>query len=429
MRRVSMMTKLSRAILLLSFVLGSARAFAAGPVVMSWADCVREAARTNPDLAASRENVQQRKAETWVAASPFLPQITSEASASRLDNISGGGRRDNNTYSVRANQLLFDGFKTYDDYKTAQENVKASEFSSTVTSADVRFNLRQAFVDLLRAQTLVPITSGIIERREQNLAMIRLRYESGREHEGALLLAEADVASARFEHSRAKRGVSAAQYALRKAMGWYDDAPLRVEGRFELSGPIGTRPDLRMLADGHPAVGLRSAEKGAAHYELKAAEAEFFPTFDVSAEVGKVRSGGFTGSDNGWMVGVGATLPIFEGGRRIANTQRAKAKVMEAGESERAEYDRVLAGLEAAWQDLSDAEEYYRVQRKFLEANEVRAKIARAQYANGLLIFDNWIIIEDNYVRSQIASVEAGAAMLVAEAEWVRTKGEALTYE
>jgi outer membrane protein TolC len=404
-------------------------ALAGEPVVMSWSDCVREATRTNPELAASLENVAQKKASKWVATSPLLPQISTEASASKLDNISGGGRRDNNTYSARADQLLFDGFKTYDEFKAAEHNVTASEFASAVTSSEIRYNLRKAFAELLKAQTLVPITSGIIERREQNLGMIRLRYESGREHQGALLLAEADLAQARYDHGKANRDVSIAQYALRKAMGWYEDAPIRVKGGFELLAPLGAKPVLRDLAGDHPAVKTKSAEQGAASYELKAAQAEFFPTFDVSAEVGKVRGGGFTGSNNGWQVGLNASLPVFEGGRRIANTERARAKLLETESSARGEYDRVLAGLEAAWQGLKDSVEFYGVQKKYLEANEVRAKIARAQYANGLLIFDNWIIIEDNYVRSQKVFVEAGAAMLIAEAEWIRTKGETLSYE
>jgi outer membrane protein TolC len=423
------MIKIFRQVTFAVLLLLGTPALAGEMVVLGWDDCVREAAEANPALAASLKNVEQKKAEKWVATSPMLPQVSTEASVSRLDNISGGGRRDNNTYSVRAEQLLFDGFKTYDEFKSAEQNIKASEFTSSVTSSEIRYNLRKAFVELLKAQTLIPITAGIIERRKGNLGMIRLRYESGREHEGALLLAEADLAQANYDHGKAKRDISAAQYALRKAMGWYDDRPVRVKGSFELMQPVSARPDLRGLAGDHPAVGRSAAEKGAAEYELKAAQAEFFPTFDFSAEVGKVRGGGFTGSNNGWQVGLGASLPIFEGGRRIANTQRAKAKLLEVESNQRDEYDRVLSGLEAAWQYLNDAVEYYRVQQKYLEADRVRAKIARAQYANGLLIFDNWIIIEDNYVRSQKAYVEAGAIMLNAEADWIRSRGETLSYE
>ncbi len=168
-----------------------------------------------------------------------------------------------------------------------------------------------------------------------------------------------------------------------------------------------------------------SAERGAASYGLRAAQSEFFPTFKLSAEAGKVRSGGFS-SDDGWTAGVGASMPIFEGGRRIANNDRAAARLMEAASTETSTFDAVLANLESAWQQLKDAVEAYEVQKKYLAADEVRAKIARAQYANGLLIFDNWIIIENNYVRSQIAYVNAEADMLIAEAAWIRARGEAL---
>ena len=125
-------------------VLMGAPALARAPVVLGWSDCVREAAKANPELAASLQGVEQRKAEKWVATSPLLPQLGSEASVSRLDNISGGGRRDNNTYSVRAEQLLFDGFKTYDEFKTAEQNLKASEHTYSVASSEIRSDLQAA---------------------------------------------------------------------------------------------------------------------------------------------------------------------------------------------------------------------------------------------------------------------------------------------
>jgi len=69
------------------------------------------------------------------------------------------------------------------------------------------------------------------------------------------------------------------------------------------------------------------------------------------------------------------------------------------------------------------------VQEKYLKASEVRAKISRAEYANGLQIFDNWIIIEDNYIKAQKSYVNAQAEMLIAEAAWVMARGGDLGYE
>ncbi len=415
-------------ILLSLLALTSATAQAGEAVVLNWNDCIREAAKKNPELDASRRLVDQRRAQKRVATSPMLPQISAEASAGKTDTFSGGNERNNNTYSAKGEQLLFDGFKSYNDFKSAEQDVTASEHSATAVSSEIRYNLRKAFAELLKAQALVPITASIIERRTQNLDMIELRYESGREHQGALLLAEADLAQAQYDHDKAKRDISAAQYALRKELGWDKDVPIKVKGDFALQRPLGGRPDLRTIADHHPLVKRIAAERSAASYSFESAKSEFFPTFKLAAEAGKVRSGGFS-SDDGWSVGLGASMPIFEGGRRIANTERAWSRLMEAASSETSEYDGVLSNLEGAWQQLKDAVEYYEVQKKYLKADEVRAKIGRAQYANGLLIFDNWIIIENNYVRSQIAYVNAQANMMIAEANWIRARGEALEYE
>jgi outer membrane protein TolC len=415
--------------IILAVTLSLAAAASAGnPSVLSWSDCVREAAKRNPQLAASRESVNQQRAQKRVATSPMLPQISAEASANKTDTFSGENERNNNTYSAKGEQLLFDGFKTYNDFKSAEQDLTASQHSYTTVSAEVRYSLRKAFVDLLKAQALVPITQEIVARRKQNLDMIQLRYESGREHQGSLLLAEADLAQARYDHRKAKRDISVAQYALRKELGWDKDIPIRVKGSFKLQAPLGNKPNLRKITKSHPDVERVAAERGSAAYGLKSAKSEFFPTFKLSAEAGRVSSGGFS-SDHGWSVGLGASMPIFEGGQRFANTSKAKAKLLEAASNETSEYDSVLAGLESAWQQLKDAVEYYEVQKKYLKADEVRAKIGRAQYANGLLIFDNWIIIEDNYVKSQKAYVSAQADMMIAEASWMKARGEALGNE
>jgi outer membrane protein TolC len=68
------------------------------------------------------------------------------------------------------------------------------------------------------------------------------------------------------------------------------------------------------------------------------------------------------------------------------------------------------------------------VQEKFFIAAEERAKIAGAEYANGLIDFDDWIIIEDNVVGAKKSYLNAQADALVAEARWIQAKGGILEY-
>lgn len=419
---------MKKSIFIIPLLIMSTFSFARDITVLSWSDCVREAARNNPDLAASLQNIRQYKALKWIAKSPFLPQITADSSANKSDNFSSELDRNKYDYSIQGEQLIFDGFKTYNDVKSAKENIAAAEFSSSIVASDVRYNLKKAFVELLKAQAMVPIADEIIQRRKQNLDMIRLRYESGREHEGSLLLAEANLKQAQYDLRKAKRDISVAQYELRTRMGWENNIPVKVEGGFELSGSGKDEPDIRLLAGNHPRVKMSKAEKESARYGVESAKAEFFPEVSVNAQAGKVGVG-ISSEDTGWSVGLGASLPIFEGGRRIANTQKARAELREAVSNERSEYDKVLSALEYAWQGLKDAIEEVSVRQSYLEAAGARARIARAQYANGLLIFDNWIIIEDNYINAQKSFLETQADMLIAEAMWVNAKGGTLDDE
>ncbi|MFH1653564.1 MAG: TolC family protein [Pseudomonadota bacterium] len=413
-------------VILLSLI--SLVSFAKGAEVLNWKECVKEAAKNNPSLAASLQSIEQSKAQKWIATSPMLPQISAESGVNKSNSFSGNSEKNKYDYSVQGEQLIFDGFKTYNDVKSAKEDITAAKFNNALISSEVRYNLKTAFVDLLRAQSMVSIAQDIIQRRKQNYEMIGLSYESGREHEGSLLLAKADLQKAQFDLKKAERDVSVARYALRKVMGWEKNTPVTVKGEFRLSLSSKDEPNLEALANKHPQVKMSEAEKNSAKYGVGSAKAEFFPEINLNARAGKVGVG-ISSDDKGWTVGLGASLPIFEGGRRIANTQKAHARLNEAVYNEKSDYDAVLSTLEESWQTFQDAIEEVSVQQSYLEAAKVRAKISRAQYANGLLIFDNWIIIEDNYVNAEKNYLNSEANMLRAEALWVKAKGGALDYE
>ena len=88
--------------------------------------------------------------------------------------------------------------------------------------------------------------------------------------------------------------------------------------------------------------------------------------------------------------------------------------------------DSVILTLEETWTELQDAIDKVQVQKKFLEASEERAKIAQAQYSSGLILFDNWIIIENDLVKTKKSFLDAQANALIAEANWIQAKGGTL---
>ena len=394
---------------------------------LTWEDCVKEAAKNNPDLIVAVEGVKQSTSDKQITASALYPQVASSVGAT-TGKAAGGGTTDTYSYGASGSQLVFDGFKTVSDVNAAKQNIQASKENYRFVSSDVRQSLRSAFIDLLYAQTLVGVTEDIISIRKSNLVLISLRYQSGLEHKGALLTAEANLAQAKFELEQAKRDVTVAQWQLTKAMGRTDFAAIEAKGDFDVRESQEQEPDFQAIAAKHPSLQKTVAEKNAAVFGVKSAKENFFPVVSADTSIGK-SSAHWPPQSNTWSVGLGLSLPLFEGGLKTAELNKAKSLLTAAQATERSTKDSILVTLEQTWALLKDAVENVNVKQKFLTATEERSKIAQAQYSIGLMSYDNWTIIEDDLVSAKKNLLNAQAAALLAEANWILAKGETLEHE
>jgi TolC family type I secretion outer membrane protein len=403
--------------------------------ILTWEDCLAEAKKNHPDLISALEYINQEKASKSITASSLYPQIdanldASTASTSTTSSTTGVTTKattDTYTYGISGTQLVFDGFKTINEVNAAKENIKASQENYRFTSSKVRLNLRTAFINLLKAQELIKVAEEILKIRRDSLMLITLRYESGLEHKGALLTAEANWLEANFELSQAKRNLESAQRTLAKEMGRREFKPMLVKGDFIVVDTANERPDFEMLAKNNPSILEALAKKNAAAFDIKSAYADFAPTLAGSAGANK-KSPYWPPENNNWNLGLSLTMPIFEGGLRLAQVSKAKATYNQLEADERSTHDSIIVTLQHYWADLQDALETVQVQRKSLEAAEERSKIAEAEYSTGFITFDNWIIIENDLVADKKAYLNALANALLAEANWIYAKGETLEY-
>lgn len=398
---------------------------------LTWEDCIKEAAKNHPDLIAAEQEIKQSQAAKRITASALYPQLDSNLDASTqraASNNAAAAISDSYNYGLSATQLIFDGKKTINETKAAAENINASKQNFKYTSATVRYRLRSAFVDLLKAQEMLRITQEIYEIRRSNLELIALRYESGLEHNGALLTAQADAADANYGIIQAQRNMEVARMKLTKEMGRPQLLPMAVKGDFEIKDDIKGMPDFAALSANNPSLKQIIAQKNAAEFSLRSTYGDFLPTLSGSAGANK-NGTLWEPRGNQWNLGLSLSLPIFEGGLRLAQVDQAKAYLNQLKENERSTRDGIVLSLEQTWAALLDAMQNVEVQKDYLIANQERSKIAQAQYSIGFITFDNWTIIEDNLVKAKKAYLDAQAGMLLAHASWIQAKGETLEYE
>ncbi len=394
---------------------------------LTWQQCVSEAKVAHPDLSSALALLQQAEAEKRITGGALLPSLSLGASSVESGSTARGSSRSAlYSYSMTAQQLVYDGHKTSNMVASTREAIKGAQYNYNVVSADLRFALRRAFTQLLKAQELVGLAGEIADRRQKNFRLISLRYQGGREHIGSLRQAEADLAQAEFEVSQARRGLVLSQTTLASALGRDSHKPIRVQGGFNASDLLTTKPDLALLAKNNPLFQQLDTKSKAARFDLDAERNAFSPELYLTSSIGRraVDSLPFKAVD--WSAGLTISVPIYEGGSGQARVSRAMAVLSQKNGEEKSGYLQIFNVLEESWKNYQDARQLVVVKKKFLDAAMERSTIANAQYSNGLVSFNDWVIIENNLVSAKKEFLNAGADLLIAEAQWIQAKGEGI---
>ncbi|MBP9853766.1 MAG: TolC family protein [Candidatus Omnitrophica bacterium] len=392
---------------------------------LKWQDIVDRTLEHQPLLKGAALRIDEARQDEKISKSELFPNV-SGSSSYRRSKSSDNDWSDAYNHELSGSILLFDGLKTPYAIKAAHKRIDEQQFAYEVDSSDALLNIRTAFVELMEAQQLIKLSQKIHERKKQNLELVQLRYEGGKEHRGAYMTASAELSEAAFDVREAERQLTLSRRTLLISMGFEEMQPIEVTGTFVMSETYLEKPDLNAVLDQIPFLKQLAAAREASLYNSKSTRGDLWPTVSATSSLG--RSGErFSGEDNDLSLGVSISVPIFEGGRNSANIRKSHISFLRAEVTEQSGRQQLLLALEDSWKTLIDAIETVDIRKEFLEATDERAKIAAAQYGTGLIDFDDWIIIENNLVSAQRNFLFAQTSMLTAEAGWIHSLGGTLS--
>ena len=406
------------------------------PEVVTWLGLVRKALQLNPDLQSARYVVTSVARSRDIAFGDYLPSFQGDLQRSVSRNgFSGGGSgsgggsalQDNLSLDLVGNQSLFNGFGTTGSFIKARKDLDAANFQYVVTSATVRNALKLAYVDVLKWNRLWKVNQGILERRKQNAEMVRLRYEAGRENLGSALRAEALAAQAAFDVQAAERSINSQTIRLARESGGEFVLPVMIKNSLEQLVPLGIvmEPDYGEIADNLPQVQRLIKVAEAAKANVVAAQSAVWPQVDGTMDYGD--SGSRVSnlkSEHSW--GLNVIVPFFNGGKNVNAIRKAKADYDVARTLAISARDEAVAQLAEAWVKYANAIDNIAVRKKFLEASQKRAEIVRAEYASGLMSFQDFDTAEQEQNNSENDYVQGLADVLNAQANWELVRGKTL---
>jgi len=253
---------------------------------------------------------------------------------------------------------------------TLEKKLQAQrEYAHDAFRLDIILEASTAYIDVLRAQTLEEIQKNNLKLSKENLELARVRERIGQSGPGEVYRWESQIATNRQDVVNASANRNVVEIQLNRVLRRPAEESFRVSAA-DLGTPLLliNDPRLREYADDKwsfatfrafmtelglelsPELKQFDALIAARQRAKSSVQRSFFvPTFGTFASFDYVLSenGGGSGDENpldailppgttieqpddlSWSIGVQASLPLFEGGRRFAEVQQADLEIQE----------------------------------------------------------------------------------------------------
>jgi outer membrane protein len=369
----------------------------------------------SPTLAGASGFVRTARSAQRVAWGAYLPTVSASALAGRSNQgVASVGTSDvgpQGAYGggVAASLPLFTGGFRSAVRREAAATAQAADAGLLHQRFATRLLAKQGFFEVLRGHELVRVGHDAV-----TVAGTSYSYATARERAGTAT--PADVLQAELALSTARRQLLAAQDTLNTAAAALGRL-VGADGLVDAEPPANLDPTALPLGDtaivavavhDAPAVRQAEAEVTATHAAVRASKAQYAPTIAATTGYDWSNNGRVSGAPRqGWVVEVGASLPLFNGFVREDSVTRAtvaaEVAAVTSADTRRfsgAQARQLLGSLRVAEQDVALTIEAVRVATENLRVVSVR-------YRNGIAIILDLLTSQQSLVQAELDLVSA----------------------
>lgn len=385
----------------------------------------------NADLRQAVARVEQAQALLREARAVQWPAVSLGGSAARGRSsdttLAPGGGTGNNFQLALSTAFELDFWgRLRRASEAARAQALATSYAEEVVRQTVAGLVAQNYFSLRALDEQIELTRETLKTREEGVRILRIRLQGGTSARIDLDQAEALRADAalQLQELQRQRALAESQLGLLTGQSGIALEPGTLRG---LPLPPAPPPGLpSALLERRPDVRQAEQVLVSANAQIGVAKAAMFPTISLtglaggeSAELSDVLKSG----SRIWSIGVGLSLPIFDAGRRIAQTEQAEARQRE-----------VLAAYQgavrAAFKDVSDALVNLRAARESqadVEASEQAylnaLKTAQQRYDAGYSAYLELLDAQRSANAARLRTVSNRQAQLAATVELFKALG------
>lgn len=397
-------------------------------------------AANNADLAAALAHYQQAVAIRRGIRADLFPQVGINGNAQR-DRQSDTKPLRGATSPANYNAFTLGAQLDYevDLWGRVHDSVAAGNAEFAAAGADLanaRLSLQASLADeVLVARGLdrqIDLLRQSIDAYTRALELTRTRHDGGIASGLDVARAQTQLSSARSQLQQAQAQRALTEHAIAVLVG---DTP----SRFALApstAPI-VLPAIPLglpstLLERRPDIAAAERRTAAANARVGVARSAFFPSITLDAQGGfqSAAYGGLLDYPNRfWAIGPTVLLSVFDGGRRKAAVEQAKAATDEAGAHYRSIVLNAFAQVEDSQSQLADLGGAIADQKAAADAAQHSLDLSMDRYKQGAVGYLDVVTAQTAALDAQRALIELQTQQLRASVQLVRALGGGWTRE
>lgn len=350
-----------------------------------------KALQVNEQVTIAREGIDIARFEKDRALSAMLPNFEATASYTRRPEaiLSGGNAiraEEEKDFELRISQPLYSGGRAMATYKSAKEGIRATMEDLKVAQEELLFNVATAYYNVLKAQKNLSLSQVEVERLEKHQKDSESRFKVGEVTKTIVLRSQAELSRAKADLVRAEADLKTARDQLILLA--------KLPGDFEVSDPPaaflppGDEQALIQLAhQRRPDLASTSIREVIALNGIRFARGGFLPTLSLEGTYNRQDQDPenpffFVRRDK--QATVTLTLPLFEGGLRLAEFREARSKARQAELERFLLEDRIKVEVKTALRDLMTVNSILQNFKDQLAFAQENFTLVEKQFAFGL---------------------------------------------
>lgn len=349
---------------------------------LSLDDCISLAKERNVTLSQAAAAREKAQAGVVNAYSSYYPGIDLSGSYRNQEGLAGE-REGRYSTSLGLQYPIFRGGYIRAGTKIARADVDAAEADYRLAEDEVILAVQEAFFRILQKQDQIALVDAILKRRRDDLVIIRLKYDAGRESSPAVQEAEANLLQAEYDKMKAEQELALAQVELNLLLGRPSEEEIAIRHEDK---PIEFPPLESMIDEAQserPEIYAEKARKEALQAQVSQAKSNYWPTISLSGSYG-LQGDRFLAQEGGWSAGINVSLPLFEGFARKAKVTQAVLSVREGELRLTRLEDSIEEEVEQAYSNWELARKNLDVGETSLDATRAMYQLTKLQYEQGL---------------------------------------------